>query len=268
MWTIHKYLHMVVLSFIVIFLCGGYIFYSSTKELDTSKEALLDADIQSVYPELPPIFSYAQINDTNTNNPIYTNEDIATEYQESFNKNSDLAGFIEIEDVLSLPVMHTPQDPEFYLTHYFDKTEKSAGTPFMDARCSFNPKSDNVIIHGHNMNNKSMFSPLPNYKDEQYYKKHPIIIFNTLYEKAEYEILGAFVSTHDKDDMKLDGYFQIVDFDGKIMFDKFVTEIKELSLYDTGITPQYGDTFITLMTCTNEHEDDRMNVIAVKKEVN
>ena len=256
---------MIVFSVIVILICSGYIFYSTTKEINISSQTFLDSDIKNIYPELPKIFVHSQITTNDTNKQTYTINNILPEYKESFDKNNDFVGWLEINGVMSLPVMHTPHNPEFYLTHYFDKTENAYGTPFMDARCSFNPKSENIIIHGHNMNNKSMFSPLVEYKSEQYYKKNPLIIFNTLYEKAEYEVYSAFVSTHDEDDIELDSYFQIVDFNGENMFNKFVSEIKELSLYDTKVIPEYGDTFITLMTCTNENEDDRMNVIAVKK---
>ena len=38
--------------------------------------------------------------------------------------------------------------------------------------------------------------------------------------------------------------------------------IKSMSLYDTKVTAEYGDTFITLSTCAYHVEDGRLVVVA------
>ena len=46
----------------------------------------------------------------------------------------------------------------------------------------------------------------------------------------------------------------------------FLSNVKSLSLYDTGVEAKYGDTFITLSTCDYEEEDGRFVVVARKIE--
>ena len=47
-------------------------------------------------------------------------------------------------------------------------------------------------------------------------------------------------------------------------FDDFVSSCKSLSLYDTGITPQYGDKLICLSTCEYTRTNGRLVVAAVR----
>lgn len=45
-------------------------------------------------------------------------------------------------------------------------------------------------------------------------------------------------------------------------FDSFYNNIKELSLYDTGVEARFGDTFLTLSTCAYHVKDGRFVVVA------
>ena len=47
-------------------------------------------------------------------------------------------------------------------------------------------------------------------------------------------------------------------------FDKFVSTCKQLSFYDTGLTPQYGDKMICLSTCEYTLDNGRLVVAAVR----
>ena len=45
-------------------------------------------------------------------------------------------------------------------------------------------------------------------------------------------------------------------------FDDFVAQCKALSLYDTGVSAQYGDKLITLTTCEYSQDNGRMVLVA------
>ena len=45
-------------------------------------------------------------------------------------------------------------------------------------------------------------------------------------------------------------------------FDDYIAQCKALSLYDTGITAEYGDRLITLSTCEYSRKNGRMVVVA------
>ena len=45
-------------------------------------------------------------------------------------------------------------------------------------------------------------------------------------------------------------------------FDEFIAKCKELALYDTGVSAEYGDQLITLSTCEYSRTNGRMVVVA------
>ena len=45
-------------------------------------------------------------------------------------------------------------------------------------------------------------------------------------------------------------------------FDEYIAKCKELALYDTGVTAEYGDKLITLSTCEYSRTNGRMVVVA------
>ena len=165
-------------------------------------------------------------------------------------RNSDVVGYLEIPDTtISYPVMQTKDEPDFYLNHDIDKNYSFYGTPYLSAYCDLE-KSDNLIIYGHNINGGRMFGALTQYKDESFYKKHKDVYFTTE-SKEKYEIFAVIsISKHSFP------YWQFVMAQDETDYDEFINKVKQYSLYDTGITPKYGDKLITLSTCDNSRGND------------
>ena len=59
-------------------------------------------------------------------------------------------------------------------------------------------------------------------------------------------------------------YYQIINADTGDEFNAYITKCKELALYDTGVTAEYGDKLITLSTCEYSRNNGRMVVVAKK----
>ena len=57
-------------------------------------------------------------------------------------------------------------------------------------------------------------------------------------------------------------YHQFIDAYTEEEFNEFVSTCKELAFYETGITPKYGDKFITLSTCEYSQKNGRFVVVA------
>lgn len=190
---------------------------------------------------------------------------ILPQYADLYESNPDMFGWIQIEDtVLDYPVMHTPDVPEKYLRLTFDGEYYVGGTPFMDYRCT--GESDNLIFYGHHMKNGTMFTGIIKYADASYWQEHPVIKFNTLYEENEYEVLAAFydrVYYASEDCFK---FYNFIDAENEADFDSAIKNYKAKALYDTGVTPEYGDQLITLVTCSYHHENGRFVVVACQKE--
>ena len=136
----------------------------------------------------------------------------------------------------------------------------TAGTPFMDAKCGID--SDNYIIYGHNMKNGTMFREILQYANKSYWQEHPMIRFDTLYEQGEYEVLAAFYDRVYYADENCFKFYRFIKAADKADYDNAIQNYKEKSLYDTGVTAEYGDKLITLVTCSYHEEHGRFVVVA------
>ena len=59
-------------------------------------------------------------------------------------------------------------------------------------------------------------------------------------------------------------YYQFIDANSAQEFDSYMQEMADMSLYDTGVTAQYGDQLLTLSTCDNQSTEGRFVVVAKK----
>jgi sortase B len=195
--------------------------------------------------------------------PYNEEKTILPEYVELFLQNMDMVGWIKIEDTnINYPVMHTPDNPDFYLKHDFDKEYSDYGCPYVQENCDVQGPSDNIIIYGHHMKNGSMFADLEKFKSKDFYKEHKTISFNTLTDKYEYKIVAVFKTVVYTDDPSAFKYYRFVNAETSEQFDEYIAKCKALSLYDTGVSAQYGDKLITLSTCEYSRTNGRLVVVA------
>lgn len=188
--------------------------------------------------------------------------EILDEYKTLINKNKKLIGWIKIDDtIIDYPVMQTVNN-EYYLNHNFNQEEDKNGCIFMDYQCDVIKGCDNYILYGHHMQSGKMFGTLDEYSSESYYKKHPTIQFDTIYEKGTYEIMYVFRSkVYSEEDITFK-YYQFINASSEKEFNSYLKEMADMSLYDTGVTASYGDQLLTLSTCDYQEEQGRFVVVA------
>jgi len=196
--------------------------------------------------------------------PVETEPQPLPQYLSLYEKNPDFFGWVKIDDTkIDYPVMYAPDDLEKYLHNDYEGNYFYGGTPYMDVRCS--PESENYLIYGHNMLDGSMFRGLMKYEKKTYWESHPIIQFDTLYEEGEYEIVAAFydrVYYSHEDCFK---FYNVIDLEDETAFNEAISNFKAKAIYDTGVTPEYGDQLITLITCAYHTDNGRFVVVAAKK---
>ena len=177
--------------------------------------------------------------------------------------NPDTIGWITIPDTkVDYPVMYTPYEPEKYIHANFKEQFSIGGLPFIEDACSMDPESDNLIIYAHNMNDGSQFQNITNYAYKRFGLEHPTIQFSTLYEERTYEVVAAFPDKVYKPTEDVFKFYQFIDYENEEEFNEAMTYFKEKSAYDTGVTPVYGDKFITLVTCAYHVKNGRFVVVA------
>ena len=112
------------------------------------------------------------------------------------------------------------------------------------------------------MKSGNMFGNLQKYAKESYGKKHAVITFDTIYEKAQYQVMYVFRSQVYNEDDIVFKYYQFIEANSETEFNSYMQEMSELSLYDTGVTAEFGDSLLTLSTCDSSQTDGRFVVVA------
>ena len=185
------------------------------------------------------------------------------EYAALYEENTDLVGWMTIEGTpIDYPVMQTPDRVDYYLHRNFKKESNSHGCLYVRETCDVFEPSDNVTIYGHHMKDGSMFASLKKFRKQEFWEEYHTIDFDTLYERHSYTIFAVFTTTASVGEGFTYHRFEYAADEAE--FDQFVSTCKALSLYDTGITPRYGDKLICLSTCEYSQENGRLVVVAVR----
>ncbi len=180
-------------------------------------------------------------------------------YADLYAQNNDFIGWIRIDDTaINYPVMQSKDSPNYYLNHNFSKEYSRFGVPYMQVNCSLS--SDNIIVYGHNMKNKSMFNELTQYRSNDFCNSHKYIKFDTLSEERIYEVIAVFKTVaYSSEGFE---YYTFVNAKTENDFSTYIEKCKALSLYDTGVNAEYGDKLITLSTCEYSQKNGRFVVVA------
>ncbi|MGN0372474.1 MAG: SpaA isopeptide-forming pilin-related protein [Enterocloster sp.] len=145
------------------------------------------------------------------------------------------------------------EDDIYYLTHAFDHSEQAAGCIFLDSSC-VPLQSANTVIYGHNMKDGSMFGDLKQYREERFFREHPVLRLYYKDKWMECPIFSCQLREEKDSEALLQGLF------GK-EWEVFLEKMEEDSLYSTGISPAPEDRVITLCSCFGK--DKRMIVQAL-----
>lgn len=198
---------------------------------------------------------------------------ILDEYKELYEINPDMIGYIEIEGTMvDYPVvqvkgfngkvdMQEVSDANNYYLHrdFYTGDYLFQGTIFADYRAvsDENGRAANTLIYGHNMAAGTMFADVVHYDPYYYgdyavnfYKDHPIINYDTIYEKGKYKIFAAMQVNVDTTEGEVFYYTRTYKFDNEKQFVDYYAEVLDRSMfYNTDVDLKYGDEVIALSTC-------------------
>lgn len=202
--------------------------------------------------------------DPSTGETIVTEPQILPEYLPFYEQNSDMVGWLTIPDTkVDYPVVRSPEgNPDFYLYRKFDKHWSDWGAIYCRPETDVDTPSDNVVLYGHHMLDGSMFTGLDPYRKQAFWQEHQTLTFDTLYEHYTYKVWAVFKTSANEEQGFM--YHRFLNAANEEEFNQFVTTIKGLQYYDTGITPQFGDKLLLLSTCEYSLPNGRFIVCAVR----
>lgn len=178
-------------------------------------------------------------------------------------ENPECVGWVSIEGTdIDYPVMCSPNDPDYYLDHSFERTSNRHGVPFLDSRCNIDT-ADNLIIYGHHFVEGEMFSTLHKYASYSFYEDHPIITLETVEGISQYHIAAVLRVSGTVYSTRWSIFNSLYMDEAK--FEEMAQEIDAQTLYSTGVSPVYGDRLLTLATCEYTQKNGRLAIVAVKE---
>lgn len=228
---------------LVVFIGSGYKLFTIWNEYHKN---------EVVYDEIKEKFGPEKVVDKGGEEKYkFTQED----YDGLLAINSDFKGWIYVPNTnVDYPIVQS-KDNDYYLHHNFYNEYNDGGAIFIASEIE-NPFADkNTIIHGHHMNDGSMFASLKEFKDsKEFFDKNRKIYITTKDDVLVYEIFSVYYQVANTDPYKY-GFASDEDYVN------FLNGLKEKSLYSVDMEPfTKDDKIVTLSTCTYEVNDGRLLV--------
>ena len=216
---------------------------------EVKKETKKEEQTQPTEPETP---NTEETNNNNTN--VYYPNDywdymnvpfMNVDFNELLKKNPDTVGWIKVEGTkVNYPVVQA-SDNNYYLSHAFNKTANQGGWIFADYKNKFDDTDKNIVIYGHNMNNKTMFGSIPNMLYNGYLSNSSnyYIKISTPTSNSVWKVFSIYT-------VDPQTYYLKTNFKSE-PYSKFLSTLKSRSIYNFGIDVSENDKILTLSTCDN-----------------
>ena len=188
---------------------------------------------------------------------------------EALNKiNPDIFAWIYIPGMeeaygtsIDYPILQSPMDkPEdFYLTHDWEGKPLFDGSIYIQ-KMNYKDFSDpNTVIYGHDLYNKSMFTPLRKYRNADFFNKNDTIYIYTPGHILTYKIYSAFVYD-DRHILNSFDFYNVEDYNS--FLSQTLNPSSMVRQVRQGVEVTTDDKIITLSTCTN-NKSERYLVVGV-----
>jgi sortase B len=166
-----------------------------------------------------------------------------------------IAGWLYCKNtVINYPVAKYT-DNSFYLHHLINGNYNVKGTLFIDYRQQHPMKDFLTVIYGHHMFDGSMFGKLVKYRDESYYKKHPVMIYSTPKHDYKLKIFAGCTIPASSKRYKFD-------FRTRAERTEYLDWIQKNTELDTNVNVTADDRIVMLSTCTYEYDNARWVLFA------
>lgn len=141
-----------------------------------------------------------------TINGVVFPDGMQNSFKRIYSENQDTVGWIRLDGTsIDYPVMQAEDNKKYErATFYLDYSKR--GSIWMDYRCRIGVNRNwlykNTIIYGHHLSaDECIFAELEDYMDVEFYKTHPVIEMNTIYENYKWKVFACIVTNVDaKDD--------------------------------------------------------------------
>jgi sortase B len=180
----------------------------------------------------------------------------------SYSRNKDLAGWLQSDAIQDIDFPVVQRDNDYYVHRDFYGRSNLAGTVFLDEDNYTLPQDQNLVLHGHNMKNGTMFGKLARLMNRSTLVEAPFFSFSTLYEGNTYVPYAVSLTSVDPSSSR---YFNFIhpQFADAADFEAYSGRLTALSGMALPVDLQADDRLLTLVTCHGQDENERL-VVALR----
>ena len=241
-----------LIAFLIVIAIGLYLLFQGRNSRGTANETLQDltAEVNDVQEsdaeEEPDSDSLLDIPEKNL------------DWDKLHSENEDIYAWITVTDTtVDYPVLQHLSDNSYYLNNNIDGTPGYPGCIYTENYNAKDFSDKNTVLYGHNLKDKTMFSSLHNYEDEEVFSKDQYIYVWTEDETFVYKVFAAYEFNNRH---LLLNY----DYDNEYVFEQYLKDIFGVESRGYGIANiksdievNKEDRIITLSTCTDDHNSNQ-----------
>ena len=176
--------------------------------------------------------------------------------------NEDIYAWINIPDTtIDYPIVQGGPFEDYYLDHTIEHAEGFPGSIYTQKLNTKTFEDYNTVIYGHELADNTMFTPLHNYMDPDFFSTHREIKIYTPVKEITYKVFAAI--TYD-DRLILDSFDMSNEYDRKMFLESVYGNRVMNDNFADDITVTENDKIITLSTCLYDLPSNRYLVLAVK----
>ena len=184
---------------------------------------------------------------------------MAEQFLPLMRKNRDVVGWLNYPGISELDFPVVQRDNVYYLNRDFSERENIGGSIFLDEGNAIWPQDENLILHGHNMKNGTMFGKLARMLEPEMTRYLPFLRFDTLYSQAQFVPYAVTVFSNDPKDNR---YISIIasNFETAEEKEAYVNTLRQRSSLSFPVDVQPNDQLLTLVTCHGPIDTERLAV--------
>lgn len=244
---------------LIVFLYSAYQLIAIYMEYHKGDKEYEEIVKKAVEIQLPQQTDEETSDGANTEPSIKVHSSLKVDFEKLAQTNPDIVAWIQFDEPerISYPVVQG-QDNDKYLKTTFEGKANAAGTIFMDVGNQKDFSDRNTFIYGHNMKNGSMFGQLRKYKTRDYYEQNPYFyIYTPDGKEVKYQIFAVCIV--EDTSRSYTRYFE-----NDEQYVDYLNYIRSVARYETGVEPAADSKIISLSTCTNVSDTQRLVVHGVK----
>ena len=185
--------------------------------------------------------------------------DFIVDFEALKSMNQDTVGWIRFDEPkqISYPLVKG-LDNSKYLRTTFEGKRNAAGALFLDVANAADFSDRNTFIYGHNMKNGSMFGQLRKFKNAAFCEQNPYFYISTPDgRESKYQIFAVKVVSDTSANYRKE-YMDDADFL------QYIQMIRQGSVCSPNVEIGADAKIVSLSTCTNVRDDERLLVHGVK----